>query len=225
MSSDRGNYERFLRKFFAQGNGSRTVRVAAERLQLRDLPARRVDAGHRRWMRVTQASTIRVRTNTFMVPCRLIGALAEVHLLADFIEVRRGEELVVTLPRIYGQHQQLINLQHLIGWLASDPGAFAAFPHRVALFPTCRFRRAYGILRFQFPHNAGEKYLRILSLAANGSTDSVDAALGQLLEWRVPILPSFVEEHLRHLERMRRASEAAIPTSDRSTDITGGFQV
>jgi hypothetical protein len=70
---DRAAYEQFLREFFAQRNSGRTERFAAERPQLGDLPARRVDAWHRRKVRVTQGSTIRIRTNAYSVPSRLIG--------------------------------------------------------------------------------------------------------------------------------------------------------
>ena len=46
---DRAAYERFLRELFAQRNSGRTERFAEERAELlSDLPARRVDAWHRR---------------------------------------------------------------------------------------------------------------------------------------------------------------------------------
>src|SRR3954449_4710205 len=57
---DRAAYERFLHATFAQRNSGRTDRFAEERPRLGDLPSRRVDAWHRRRVRVTQGSTIRV---------------------------------------------------------------------------------------------------------------------------------------------------------------------
>jgi hypothetical protein len=118
---DRADYEQFLRGVFARRNGVRTASLAADRPHLRDLPMRRADAGQRFQVRVTQRSTIRVRTNTYSVPSRLVGALVDIYLTADCIKVRRGEELVETLPLIRGQNQRLINSRHPISWLASDP--------------------------------------------------------------------------------------------------------
>ena len=57
---DRAAYERFLREVFARRNSGRAGRFAEERPLLGRLPARRVDAWHRRRVRVTQGSTIRV---------------------------------------------------------------------------------------------------------------------------------------------------------------------
>jgi hypothetical protein len=216
---DRPDYQRFLSESFAQRNGGHTVRLTAERLQLRDLPARRVVTRQRYRVRVTQASTIRVRTNTYTVPSRMIDALVEVYLTPNCLEVWRGDERVERLPRIRGRHQRLINVQHVIGWLMSDPRALAAYPYRDALFPTSRFRRAYSALCARNPYRAREKYFRILFLTANGCTAGVDAALGHLLEWGAPINLSYVEEHLRHFECIRRATKAAIPTAHQSTEI------
>ncbi len=217
---DRAAYERFLRKFFAQRNVGRAERVAAERMQLRDLPTRRVDAGDRWRVRVTRASTIRIRTNTYTVPSELIGALVDIYFRADCLEVRRGEELVVTLPRIHGQNQRQINPEHVIGWLASTPRAFAKCPYRDAFFPTSRFRQAYDVLHSRFPLKAREMYFGILSLADKGCIAGVDAALGELLEWGVPITTLHVQEHLRHVERMRQARKAANASTNRSMMIS-----
>jgi hypothetical protein len=153
---DRAAYEQFLRGLFDRRNGDCTARLAVERPQLRDLPDRLVDAGQRVRVRVTHKSTIRVRSNTYSVPTRLIGLLVDVHLAADCLEVWQGEELVETLPRLRGQNQRLISSRHLIGWLASDPKAFATYPYREALFPTSRFRQAYDVLLSHFAPRARE---------------------------------------------------------------------
>src|SRR5438270_8294993 len=97
---DRAAYERFLHATFTQRNSGRTDRFAEERPRLGVLPSRRVDAWHRRRVRVTQGSTIRVATNTYSVPSRLIGELVDVHVMAEHLEVWHGPTLVERVPRL-----------------------------------------------------------------------------------------------------------------------------
>ena len=95
---DRTAYERFLREFFARRNRSRAERFAAERPELGDLPARRVNAWHRRRARVTQGSTIRILNNIYSVPSQLIGEHVDVTVMAECLEVWRGAVLVQRVP-------------------------------------------------------------------------------------------------------------------------------
>jgi hypothetical protein len=209
---DRAAYEQFLRVVFAQRNQGRTQRFAEERPLLNDLPARRVDAWHQRKVRVTQGSTIRVVTNTYSVPSRLIGEQVDVHVMAEFLEVWYGPVLVERVPRLRGRHKHLINYRHVIDWLVRKPGAFAAYRYHDALFPTSRFRRVYDALREHSPARAAKDYLRILELAARESEAGVDAVLDRLLEEKVPITPTVVEEHLRHDQGLPQAIEVIVAT-------------
>ena len=213
---DRAAYERFLREVFAQRNSGRALRFAEERPLLNDLPSRRVDAWHRRRVRVTQGSTIRVGTNTYSVPSRLIGEQVDVHVMAECLEVWHGAALVEAFPRLRGHKKHMINYRHVIDWLVRKPGAFAAYRYQDAMFPTSRFRRVYDTLLEQVPARAAKDYLRILELAAKESEAGVDAILGRLLEWNVPITPTVVEEHLRHDLGLPRAMEVVVTTVDLS---------
>jgi hypothetical protein len=215
--ADRAAYEQFLREFFAQRNSGRTERFAAERPQLSDLPARRQDAWHRRKVRVAQGSTIRVLTNIYSVPSRLIGEQVDVHVMAECLEVWRGAVLIERLPRLRGRDKHLINYRHVIDWLVRKSGAFAAYRYQDAMFPTSRFRRVYDALLSHSPARAAKDYLRILELAAKESEAGVDAILGRLLEWGVPITPTVVLEHLRHDLGLPRAMEVVVTTVDLST--------
>jgi hypothetical protein len=214
---DRDAYECFLRAVFAQRNSGRTERFAEERPLLSNLPKKRVDAWHRRRVRVTQGSTIRILTNTYSVPSRLIGEQVEVHVMAESLDVWHGTVLVEHVLRLRGRHKSSINYRHVIDWLVRKPGAFAAYRHHDALFPTCRFRRVYDALLSQCPARAAKDYLRILELAAKESEAGVDAVLGRLLEWNVPITPTVVLEHLRHDLGLPRAMEVVITTVDLSS--------
>jgi hypothetical protein len=214
---DRGTYEQFLRKVFAQRNSGRTERFAQERPLLGALPQRRVDSWHRQWLRVTQGSTIRVGTNVYSVPSQLIGENLDVHVMAECLEVWFGAELIERVPRLRGRNKYLINYRHVIDWLVRKPGAFAAYRYQDALFPTSRFRRVYDALRDQCPGRAAKDYLRILELAAKESEAGVDAVLDRFLERRVPITPTVVEEQLRHDLGLPRAMEVVIAPVDLST--------
>jgi Mu transposase, C-terminal domain len=214
--SDRAGYEQFLRELCAQRNKGRAERFAEERPNLRDLPSRRVDAWHRQKVRVTQGSTIRVRTNTYAVPSRLIGEHVDVHVMAEYLEVWHGTVLVERLPRLRGRNKYAINYRHVIDWLVRKPGAFAAYRYQDAMFPSSRFRRAYDALLEHSPARAAKDYLRILELAAKESETGVDAVLGRLLEWNVPITPTVVEDHLRHELGLPRAMDVVITQVDLS---------
>jgi hypothetical protein len=213
---DRADYERFLRELMVQRNSGRTERFDEDRSALRGLPARRVDAWHRRPARVTQGSTIRIRCNTYSVPSRLIGEQVDVHVKTECLEVWLGSVLVERLPRLRGRNKYAINYRHVIDWLVRKPGAFAGYRYQDAMFPTSRFRRAYDSLLQHNPGRTAKDYLRILELAAKESETGVDAVLGRLLEWNVPITPTVVADHLAHDLGLPRAMAVTITTVDLS---------
>jgi hypothetical protein len=166
---------------------------------------------------VTQGSTIRIVTNTYSVPSQLIGERVDVHVMAEWLEVWLGAVLVERVARLRGRHKSSINYRHVIDWLVRKPGAFAAYRHQDAMFPTSRFRRVYDALLSQSPTRAARDYLRILELAAKESETGVDAVLDRLLDWNVPITPTVVLEHLRHDLGLPRAMEVVITTVDLSS--------
>ncbi len=123
---------------------------------------------------------------------------------------------VERLPRLRGRNKHLINYRHVIDWLVRKPGAFKDYRYLDAMFPTSRFRRAYDALQEQSPGRAVKDYLRILDLAAKESETGVDAVLGRLLEWNVPITPTAVADHLAHELGLPRAMAVTITTVDLS---------
>ena len=68
----------------------------------------------------------------------------------------------------------------------------------------------------QSPGRAVKDYLRILQLAARESETGVDAVLGRLLEWNVPITPTVVADQLAHELGLPRAMAVTITTVDLS---------
>jgi hypothetical protein len=150
------------------------------------------------------------------MPSRLIGELVDVHIKVEYLEVWLGPVLVERLPRLRGRNKHDIKYRHVIDWLVRKPGAFAGYRYQDAMFPTSRFRRVYDGLLEQSPGRAAQDYLRILELAAKESETGVDAVLGRLLEWNVPITPTVVADHLAHDLGLPRAMEVTITTVDLS---------
>jgi hypothetical protein len=210
----RGDYEQFLRAVMARRNQGRQARFAEEGPRLGTLPVRRFDAWRTARVRVTPASTIRVDHNTYSVPSRLIGERVDVQILMESLEVWLGPVLVERLPRQRGRYKHTINYRHVIDWLVRKPGAFAAYRHQEAMFPTSRFRRAYDALRETSPERAEKDYLRILELAAKESEAGVETILGRLLERGVPITPTVVAEQLQHELGRTAATEVIVATVD-----------
>jgi hypothetical protein len=213
---DQADYERFLRKLLAGRNSARAGRLCEDRAALHDLPAGRIDAWSRCRVRVSQGSTIRIKFNTYSVPSRLIGELVDVHIKVELLEVWSGSVLVERLPRLLGRNKHTINYRHVLDWLVRKPGAFAGYRYQDAMFPTSRFRMAYDALQGRGPGRAARDYLRILELAARESEAGVDAVLGRLMEWDVPITPTVVADHLAHDLGLPRAMEVNITTVDLS---------
>jgi hypothetical protein len=115
-----------------------------------------------------------------------------------------------------GRNKRAIDYRHVLDWLVRKPGAFAGYRYQDAMFPTSRFRRAYDALREKSPGRAARDYLRILELAAKESEAGVDAVLGRLLEWNVPITPTVAADHLAHDLDLPRAMEVTITMVDLS---------
>jgi hypothetical protein len=212
----RADYEQFLRGTCGQRNSGRSERFAEERPRLGALPARRLDAWHRRDARVSQGSTIRIGTNIYSVPSRLIGEKVEVQVMAECLEVWHGAVLVGRVDRQRGRNKHAINYRHVIDWLVRKPGAFAAYRYHDAMFPSSRFRRAYDTLLTKDPARAAGDYLRILELAAKESEAGVDAILGRLLDGGGPITPTGVAEQLRRDLGLPQAMDVTITMVDLS---------
>jgi hypothetical protein len=160
----------------------REARIAEERAALRPLPPSRVPEYTRVVVSVRKWSTIPVAGHIYSVPSRLIGHEVEARVYADIIEVRYGNKIVETMPRLRGEGSHRIDYRHVIWSLVRKPGAFAAYRYREDLFPSLVFRCAYDALRTRRGDRADVEYVRILHLAASTSELAVTEALTALLE-------------------------------------------
>jgi transposase len=167
-------------------NRARATKLAEEHAHLRPLPAIRLPEYTRLIARVRKWSTINLSGRIYSVPSRLIGHDVEARIFADVVEVRFGDKVIETMPRIRGDKAHRIDYRHVIWSLVRKPGAFAAYRYREDLFPSLVFRRAYDALRDARGDRADIEYVRILHLAASTSERAVEGALSGMLEGRRP---------------------------------------
>lgn len=160
--------------------------LAAERPQLRPLPAAPIPSFTRWTPQVRRWSTIRVGGRTYSVPSRLIGHAVEVHQHPDVVEVYYQGHLVERMPRLHGPTEHRVDYRHVIWSLVRKPGAFARYRYREELFPALTFRRAYDALRATHGERADVEYVRILHLAASTLEATVAEALEMLLATAAP---------------------------------------
>ncbi|MBV8769640.1 MAG: IS21 family transposase [Hyphomicrobiales bacterium] len=175
-------YLGFVGEVVGRLNGGRDAKLAEERARLKPLPASRMPEYTRYTARVRKWSTVNVAKRIYSVPSRLKGHIVELRVFADVVELRFGDKLLETMPRLRGEKAHRIDYRHVIWSLVRKPGAFAAYRYREDLFPTQVFRRAYDALRDRRGDRADVEYVRILHLAASTSERSVEAALSDLLE-------------------------------------------
>ncbi|EFH84457.1 IS21 family transposase [Ktedonobacter racemifer] len=197
---DRASYERFLQDLARYRNQTRAGRYAQEQQALRPLPAQPLAPCREVRVSVSRFSTIVVQGNMYSVPSRLIGATLLIRVRAEHLEGYLGSKHVVTLPRLHGRAQHVINYRHIIWSLVRKPGAFAAYRYRDDLYPTLAFRRAYDRLRSDLPARADREYVRVLHLAATLSEAEVETALLLLEEAKTVPTAEAVRDLVRPIE-------------------------
>jgi transposase len=175
----RDDYVSFLEELMVKTNRHRQTRFVEEQEFLARLPDFRLDTDEiLRGIRVAKSSTIRVRTNRYSVPSRLIGQQVDVKIAAESIEVTHQGVSIQHMPRLIGNGGASINYRHVIDSLVRKPGAFENYKYREELFPTSYFRMAYDqLLETHSQKVAVKNYLKLLELAAHESQDAVHEVL------------------------------------------------
>ena len=212
--ASREAYEQLVRAVQEQRNAGRRAKFLAEVTHLCPLPPRRLESVERLPVRVGAGSTIRVKSNLYSVPARLIGERVEARVGAETIAVWYADQEVLCVERLRGQDKHRIDYRHVIDWLVRKPGAFARYRYQADLFPTVRFRQAYDRLVSQEPARADQDYLRILQQAATGSEAAVDAALAQLLTETKQVSIVAVERLLGSDSMMSLAAAVTVAAAD-----------
>lgn len=177
-------YESWIREVIERVNRTlRAKKLADELAVMKPVKVERLAEFSEERVKVTQWSTIRVMSNTYSVPSRLIGEPVVVHVYEDRLEVRHDGRVQLVTERLLGINGHTIDYRHVIDSLVDKPGAFARYRYREEFFPTVAFRRAHDALHGELPEwQADLEYLRVLHLAARSYVTEVEAALVRLRE-------------------------------------------
>jgi hypothetical protein len=183
-------YEIWLWERCQDANQLRSVRLAKELSVMKELPVSRIVEYSPVRVRVTSASTVRVKGHTYSVPSQLIGEWVEARVYDRLVEVFFAGEMRLRCDRLRGESRHRIQYHHVIHSLVRKPGAFARYRYREDLFPDQVFRRAHEALSEALPERKADlHYLRILQLAAETRESTVRTALWWLEEQKT--LPLF----------------------------------
>lgn len=202
-------YEAWLEGILDKVNAWRGAKVAEELKHLRPLRVSLLPEYKEYRARVLTGSTISVLRNIYSVPSRLKGFEVTARTYEDRIEVFYKDRHQLTMPRLTGRNNALINYRHIIHSLVRKPGAFRCYKYRDQMFPTEAFRRAYDALADRMDtYKADSQYLRILKLAADTMESEVSAALELLLEQGLP----FDSDDVRDLVQIDSPQVPEMPT-------------
>lgn len=186
-------YLEFVAEIVGALNRRCAERFEEERAVLQSLPYARIPSHTDFEARVSRWSIIRVTTQIYSVPSRLIGEKVIVRLHPTEVEVIYKGKPVERFPRLQGRGAHRIDFRHIIHSLVRKPGAFDGYRYREELFPTLTFRQALDALKDSQGERGHVDYLQILNLAAKTMVIDVETALEALLEAGQPFRFSDVE--------------------------------
>lgn len=203
-------YGEFLRKLFNQLNAGRQKRLEEELSVMRGLPACKLDDYKAEMLRVSPASTIHVRHNTYSVHSRLIGEKVQVKMYVDHLDVWYGQRKVERIPRLRGEGKHRIDYRHIIDWLMRKPGAFENYRFKSEMFPSSYFRMAYDYLKKANPLRANKEYVAILHLSAKEGESLAEACIRHLLMNEQPVTAESVQRMISQSHQLPQVTDVDI---------------
>jgi hypothetical protein len=176
--------ESWIQEAMRKRNQLRRERIGIEMRKMRQLDVKRLAEYDEIRCRVTKASTITVKKNTYSVPSRLIGEHVHVRISERMIEVRFKGKIQLSCDRLIGEGKACIDYRHIIWTLVRKPDAFARYRHRESMFPSLVFRQAYDDLvkAYGVGRRADLSYLKLLHLSAATMECEIQIALELLQE-------------------------------------------
>lgn len=219
-------YELFIDKVVSQHNRRNAPSIDIERPYLQDLPETKTIDFIELSVKVSPSSTIRVKSNAYTVPSRLVGECLRVHLYHDRLDCFIGSSKVSSMNRVYGSkgHRNTnINYRHVYQALLKKPGAFRHWVYRDELLPTQAYRQIWQAADQTLNAQMACKYIvGCLALAAEHHCEKAlaDYILTYLSSGRLPSL-SDIQERFR--VRTRPIPEVDVQQHDLSSyDELGG---
>lgn len=196
-------YKSFLEEVLNKANQPRQAKLQEELSRMKALPPTRLSEYDEVYVRVSSASTIRVKKVGYSVPARLIGAELKVEVFEDELKLYTGREFLLRLPRQHGDRGLVMDYRHVIDHLLRKPGAFERYRYREELFPTELMREAFDHLVAKNGERRGRlEYLQLLKLRSEVQEMHMDLTLVDFLS---PPYPEWDVERLRRI--LKPASE------------------
>ena len=163
-------YQQFIDKIVYQHNRRNAQSIEVERPYLQDLPETKTIDFSELSVKVSNASIIRVRSNAYSVPSRLIGECLRVHLYHDRLECYLSSSHVATLKRVYSNKSSRnhnIDYRHVYESLKKKPNAFRHWVFKDDVLPTDIYRQIWRAAdRLLEPQLACKYIVGCLALAA-----------------------------------------------------------
>ena len=125
-----------------RANRGRGQRVADEMAAMRELNVAKLPEFVEEVCRVSEWSTVRVKSCAYSVPSRLKGEWVKVRVYEDRLVVRYAKRDELDCERLRGRNLKRIDYRHIIWSLVRKPGGFARYVHREEMFPSLAFRRS-----------------------------------------------------------------------------------
>jgi len=192
--TDLESLNRFLRAACTQDDGrclaGREPSIATEWVQeqprLRSLPGAPFDTADTLSCRVDSSARIRVRTNAYSVPVRLVGQRVAVRLHAVRVEVLHAGQVVSSHVRLQGRFGERLELDHYLELLQAKPGALprARALHQArerGCWPTV-YDRLWEAFKQRFGESEGNRQLlAVVWLHREYPAEAIEAGVTQAL--------------------------------------------
>jgi transposase len=170
-----------------RGHGAtKAERLEEDRAAFLPLPASAFDACRKHATRANSLSVVRFHGNDYSVPVRYGHHPVTVKGYWDRVEICRGETMIASHRRLWGQGETAYEPRHYLPLLERKPGALDhGRPLQDLELPEC-----FGVLRRRLEtergHEGTREYIAVLRLLEHHSTGRVAAAVEKSLGTGAP---------------------------------------
>jgi transposase len=160
--------------------------LAQESPLLRPLPKEDFDLAEEGFYRVNKKGCVSVRGNHYSTPQRP-GTQVRVRVLPSEVEIHHQGRIVASHARNYGQHEQILELEHYLDVLAIKPGAFAGSRPLESWRLAGRWTAAHDQFWKRLEHRHGESagtrlMIELLQLGKQYGYEKLTQALEETIE-------------------------------------------
>lgn len=192
-------YQKFVDKVVVKHNRRNATSIDIERPYLQDLPETKTIDFIELSVKVSPASIIQVKNNSYTVPSRLIGECLRIHLYHDRLDCFLGSSHVCRMNRVYSsktRRNRNIDYRHIYKSLLKKPGAFRRWVYRDDLLPTQAYNQIWQAADETLDQHMACKYIvGCLALAAEFNCEQklADYILNHYVTGKLPSLSDLQE--------------------------------